>query len=210
MKELSRGAEATIFLDNGNAVKERAEKRYRHAKIDSHLRKTRTAAEARLLNRARRAGLNTPKIFAVEKYKIEMEYVKGEKLKDLLDKKGAAEAGKLLKKLGAEIAVMHNSGIIHGDLTTSNIIKADDSFYLIDFGLGEVSSSIEKKSTDLKLLKQVIKSTHSKHEKEFAHFLEGYSGKAEGAKEILARLGEIETRGRYAKRKKEEGTETES
>jgi len=210
MRELSRGAEATIYLDNGKAIKERAEKRYRHAKIDAHLRKTRTAAEARLLNRARRAGLNTPKIFAVEKYRIEMEHVKGEKLKDILDEKGSAEIGKLMKKLGAEIAVMHNSGIIHGDLTTSNVIKADNSLYFIDFGLGEVSNSTEKKSTDLKLLKNVIKSTHSKHEKEFAHFIEGYSGRSDNPKEILGRLGDIETRGRYAKRKKEEKAETES
>lgn len=210
MSELAKGAEATIFLENGNAIKERAEKRYRHAKIDAHLRKTRTAAEARLLNRARRAGLNTPKIYAVEKYRIEMEYIKGEKLKDLLDRKGSEEAGELLGKLGNEMAVMHNNGIIHGDLTTSNIIRMDDALYFIDFGLGEVSNSIEKKSTDLKLLKHVIKSTHSKREKEFVHFLDGYAKKADGAKEIIARLGDIETRGRYAKRKKEQETGTGS
>ena len=201
MRELSKGAEATLFLEKNRILKKRIAKRYRHAKIDSHLRKIRTSAEARLLNRARRAGANTPRIYSVGKYDIEMERIKGERFKELMQEKERKEITRLLERLGREIALLHNNDLIHGDLTTSNILLEDDRIYFIDFGLGEVSKSIEKRSTDLKLLKNIIKSTHSKYENEFKYLLKGYRKKADNADEVLARLENIEQRGRYVKRK---------
>ncbi len=201
MRQVSKGAEATLFLEKNKIFKERLEKRYRHARIDSHLRKTRTSAEARLLNRARRAGLNTPQVLSVQKYTIEMSYVKGKSLKELMKGMEQKEIRKVLKELGGEIGIMHNHDIIHGDLTTSNIIIAEGKIYFIDFGLGEVSKSVEKKSTDLKLMKSIVNSTHSEHEKEFKYLLKGYERTSENAKQILDRLEGIEDRGRYVKRR---------
>lgn len=53
-----------------------------------------------------------------------------------------------------------NSGVIHGDLTTSNMIYKDDQIYLIDFGLSYVKTSIEDRAVDLYVLERAFISTH--------------------------------------------------
>jgi TP53 regulating kinase-like protein len=51
-------------------------------------------------------------------------------------------------------------GVIHGDLTTSNMIYKDGQIYLIDFGLSYVKNSIEDRAVDLYVLERAFISTH--------------------------------------------------
>ncbi|MFH1786138.1 MAG: KEOPS complex kinase/ATPase Bud32 [archaeon] len=195
MKKVAQGAEAILWRDGKKLVKDRIKKGYRHEAIDARLRKLRTASEARLLRRARAAGVLTPQILAETQYAIKMEFIDGKRLKDVLDAMPAARRSALLKKLGRDIAKLHSAHIIHGDLTTSNILYSAGKLYFIDFGLGEVSPSIEKMATDLHLLKEVFRSTHYRHFESFKNVVSGY--KWEKSKDVLTRMEEVESRGRY-------------
>ncbi len=58
---------------------------------------------------------------------------------------------------------MHEAGVVHGDLTTSNImIKNDEnhSIVFIDFGLASTQPNIEDKAVDLYVLERAFISTH--------------------------------------------------
>ena len=150
MKVIYRGAESIIYLDDFEGqkvlVKERIKKKYRLEKIDEMLRKTRTAKEAKLLNEARRIGIQTPQIFSVDKKnnKIIMERIEGKRIKDFLNDCGIGEIKKIMSEIGRSVGKLHSHGIVHGDLTTSNMIWRDRKVYLIDFGLGESSKRIEE------------------------------------------------------------------
>ena len=191
---LKRGAEAILFLEDGKIIKERVEKKYRHGHIDKSLRKSRTASEAKLLVDARRAGVNTPVIYDVGENKIVMQFLDGKKLKDLFDEMDGEKRKKICFEIGRNVSLLHKYDIIHGDLTTSNMILLNDRLYFVDFGLGEISRSIEKKATDLHLLRQVFENTHSG--KGFGQVLEGYKS-YERAEEVIERLEQIKKRGRY-------------
>ena len=107
----------------------------------------------------------------------------------------------LVKEIGEKIAVLHNNHIIHGDLTTSNMIF-NEEVYFIDFGLSFFSHKIEDKAVDLHLLKQALESKHYKiWEKAFKTALETYKKNAENSDEILKRLEKVEKRGRYKQKK---------
>ncbi len=194
MKELSRGAEAIIYLDN-DIVKDRIKKNYRIKEIDEKLRKFRTKREAKILEKLAAINFPAPKLIKTdEKQKIIMEHIKGEKLRDVLEKNDYI---KLSKEIGKKIAILHNNHIIHGDLTTSNMILADEIFF-IDFGLSFFSHKIEDKAVDLHLLKQALESKHFRvWEKCFKAALENYEKNADNAQEILDRLEKVEGRGRY-------------
>ena len=92
---------------------------------------------------------------------------------------------------------MHNASIIHGDLTTSNII-VHDKVYFIDFGLGFVSTKIEDKAVDLHIIKKALESKHYLHAEECFHYLlEGYTKENKDVEMILRRLEKVEKRGHY-------------
>jgi len=98
---------------------------------------------------------------------------------------------------------LHKGGIVHGDLTTSNMILKEGKVYFIDFGLSEESEEIEKQGIDIHLLRQALESTHFDISNElFEIILEGYSMILGDKKkeEILQRIEQIEKRGRYRKR----------
>ena len=206
-RELKMGAEARLTL-NGNVVtKERIKKSYRLEQIDSSLRKARTSQEASLLQKAARAGVNVPRVLKVDKetFSIEMEFISGELIDKIIDEKLSAE-------LGREIALMHDNSIIHGDLTTSNIIVKSDKrqansdkphVYFIDFGLGEISDSAEKKAVDLRVLKEAIRANHpQKADSLNSIILKSYKTHSKKAEEVLKRLEDVESRGRYKVREK--------
>ena len=71
-----------------------------------------------------------------------MERIDGTILKDALSSVALKEAGRMVGHL-------HNAGIVHGDLTTSNMIIKNDRCYLIDFGLGYNSTEIEARGVDI-------------------------------------------------------------
>jgi len=196
-KIIKIGAEARLKVQGNRLLKERIRKGYRLSEIDLPLRKTRTTREANLMARARESGMHIPKIYKVDKEKmeIEMDLIDGELIDRVLDEKLAA-------KLGKEVAKMHNAEIIHGDLTTSNIIVKDNDLYFIDFGLGEVSNSVEKKGVDLKILAEAIRATHAdEFESYFGIILKEYETNSNNPKEILGRFEKIMERGRYRKKK---------
>jgi len=206
-KIIARGAEAILYrekLDGQEAlVKERIRKSYRLPQIDSELRSQRTRREARLLSEARRCGVATPKVFFVDEKscKIIMEFIKGKMLKELFNEASEKDAADMAKKTGEQIALLHSGGIVHGDLTTSNLILSEGRIYFIDFGLGEVSQRIEDFATDLSVLKEAIKSTHFRRLDILWKSVEkGYKSSNPNAEAVFRRMEAIEKRGRYSKR----------
>lgn len=216
-KIIQRGAEAVLFLDEWEGqrvlVKERIKKSYRIGQIDEKLRKERTTHEVKLLADARAAGVHTPQILHVDNasYKIIMEFVDGERVKELLGRTETNEeeiekVEKVCEQIGSAIGKMHKANIVHGDLTTSNMImqKTTGRIYFIDFGLGGYSKRIEDKGVDLKLLYDAIKAAHYKILKLcWRSILIGYRKEYKNAEEVIKKIAEIEGRARYAKRAKE-------
>ncbi|AFN03267.1 Kae1-associated kinase Bud32 [Pyrococcus furiosus DSM 3638] len=215
MKLIKQGAEAKIYLADFSElyydlpikviVKERVSKRYRIPEIDIKLRKERTIREARILHRAKKAGVNVPYVFEVDTKNmiIVMEFIEGERLKELLEKLPIEERLEICKEIGRVIGKLHEAGIVHGDLTTSNMIMRDGKIYLIDFGLAEFDDTLEAQGVDLHLLRRAMESTHySWVEEGFKAVLRGYEevrGK-EKRREIEEKIKEIELRGRYRER----------
>lgn len=128
MKEqiIAQAAEAIIIKNGNNIVKRRIKKGYRIPEIDEKLRKLRTRQEAKLLEKASEL-ISVPKLIKVdEKTKeIEMQFIEGKKLSEFLD--NLKNKFQVMEKAGQETAKLHNSDIIHGDLTTSNMILAENS-----------------------------------------------------------------------------------
>lgn len=206
-KVIARGAEAVLYrkkLDGQQAlVKERIKKSYRLPEIDSELRLQRTRREARLLSEARRRGVLTPKVFSVDEKgcRIIMEFIKGKRLKELFNEVSEKEAAGIAENVGAQIGVMHSGGIVHGDLTTSNMILSEGKIYFVDFGLGEFSQRIEDFATDMSVLKEAIKSTHFKRLALLWNgVVKGYKSTNPNSESVLKRIEDIEKRGRYSKR----------
>ncbi|MEM5778441.1 MAG: KEOPS complex kinase/ATPase Bud32 [Candidatus Aenigmatarchaeota archaeon] len=203
MKIIKRGAEAILYLQNKNVVKERIKKSYRLPEIDIKLRKLRTRKEAKLLNEARRVGVQTPKIIFVDEnsFKISMEFVKGKRLKEFLNETNNKKRQRIAEEIGKSVGLLHKNGIIHGDLTTSNMILKNNKIFFIDFGLGDFSKRIENQATDLSVLKEAFKSTHFKYLNDlWKNFIRGYKQTNDNFIKVLNALNDIEKRGRYVKR----------
>ncbi len=207
MKVLYRGAESLIYLGEFEGetviVKERLKKSYRIEQIDSKLRKYRTRMEVKLLTEARKVGVFTPRIIFVdeEKGKIYMEYIEGKRVKELLESAEKSIIKKVCFQIGSSVGKLHSAGIVHGDLTTSNMILKDGNLYFIDFGLGEFSSRIEDQGIDLNLLQEAIRATHFKLLKFcWSNIVKGYKREYRFADKVLERVVEIEKRGRYMAR----------
>jgi len=196
-KLLQQGAEAKIILSGNLVTKDRIKKSYRIKEIDEKIRKQRTKAEKKLLEKASKI-INAPDPFPLKEFnKIEMPFIDGKKLSENLDDFLLEEQKEICKQIGEEIAKLHNSDIIHGDLTTSNMIMKDEKIYFVDFGLGYISKKIEDKAVDLHLLKQALEAKHFNHwEILFEQILQGYESYNESSK-VLERLKAVEKRGRY-------------
>jgi len=206
---IAKGAEADLLLDpdwNGVKVliKRRGEKRYRHPELDREIRRQRTIHEASIIHRAKAAGVSTPVIYQVapEDATIVMEFVEGERVRDIIDDLSKEERSRLFTVIGVMAGRLHGAGIIHGDMTTSNIINTAEGPVFVDFGLGEVSSETEKRGVDLNLMHRMLTSTHFRHTEElFVAFEKGYrESLGEEAEEALERMEEISRRGRYVER----------
>ncbi len=119
---IQQGAEAIISLEDNKIIKNRIKKSYRLPEIDEKLRKQRTKSEAKIIDKLK-SIINVPKIISVDKNQIIMEYINGKKLSDNLD--NLKNKFEIAEKIGQEIAKLHDSDIIHGDLTTSNMILVE-------------------------------------------------------------------------------------
>lgn len=203
-KIIYQGAEAKICISKymGFVVvkKRRLKKGYRIKQIDENLISTRTKEEAKLMIEARAAGVSVPIIYDVDLQNgvITMEYLKGKRIKDILNNLDEKERARICKKIGESIARFHNNDIIHGDITTSNMIILDDKIHFFDFGLGEINSELEAKGVDLHVLMEAIESTHSKYSNCFSYVLEGYKKELkQDANQVIKKIQDIVKRGRY-------------
>ena len=192
-KLIAQGAEAKIIQEEDNIIKDRVSKSYRHPKLDKRIIKTRTKSEAKLLEKASVLGIS-PKPIEVTNNKITIPFIEGKKLSEYLEQLNYKE---ICREIGKNIAKLHDSNIIHGDLTTSNmILTQDNNLFFIDFGLGFISNRIEDKAVDLHLIKQALEAKHFTIHKECEKIiLENY--KPREREKIFEQLKKVEARGRY-------------
>lgn len=216
-KIIYQGAEAIIKINEKEKIilKERTSKSYRLKEIDEKIRKKRTKSEIKLLEKASKI-INSPKPIisksiplnktnnSIEgKFLIKMPFIEGKKLSENLNFFKIEKQIEIAKEIGRNIGKLHNQNIIHGDLTTSNMILQNESFEkmdicFIDFGLGFVSEKIEDKAVDIHLLKQALDSTHHKNSDElFEKVKEGYSEENKESEKVFERIRAVEKRGRY-------------
>ena len=202
MQIIQRGAEAVLYLDKFEGetalVKERIKKGYRLSEIDSKIRKQRTVRESSLLSAARRSGIPAPRVLDAKEDKIIMEFLGGKRLKDVLNSMPDEEREETCRRIGETIAGLHAAGIIHGDLTTSNMILKDGKPFIIDFGLGKTSKKAEERATDLYLLFEALKAAHYRYLKvAWENILNAYKHNYSNSSEVLKQFGKIEKRRRY-------------
>ena len=153
-------------------MKVRPPKPYRHPSLDKSLTRHRLVVEARLLQRLKRAGVPSPALYFLNENEgtIIMEWIEGPSIRTWLDDHtGEIEHVKqVMGLIGKSVGELHASGVVHGDLTTSNLILREDGgvldVVLIDFGLGSVSNSEEDMAVDLYVLERAFASTHPRSE----------------------------------------------
>jgi TP53 regulating kinase-like protein len=189
-EEIGRGAEAVITRDGDRVTKWRKPKGYRLPALDEQIRRERTIREARITSEARRCGVPTPIVLDVSAFELIMEHIQGMKLKEVIDPGLSQRVGELVGRL-------HSCGIIHGDLTTSNMVLKEDKIYFIDFGLAFHDQNIEAQGVDVHVFFQTLKSTQDQPEMLIESFKEGYIRTYPRAEEVLDRVKDIEARGRY-------------
>ena len=199
---LKRGAEAELRRTewHGRAAVEKARlpKAYRHETLDDELRRSRIRMEVRLMADARRLGVSIPVLYDVDfaGHRIIMEFVDGPTAKEVLQKR-LVDPRQLARAIGRLAGTLHANGIVHGDLTTSNLLWRDGRLYAIDFSMGEKTHSIESQGVDLRLLKEAWTRAHFDLLALFDDVLAAYRAAYPRADEAIAKLAEIEDRGRY-------------
>lgn len=198
MRLLFKGAESNIYLTkwyNKKAIsKIRIPKIYRQRMLDDDLRKRRTISESRMITLAKEFGLKTPYIYFVDPLRAEivMEFISGIRASNVLTSSICFDIAKF-------VSTLHLFNIIHGDVTPSNFI-VNRKITMIDMGLSFYSTRKEDKAMDIRLFKEILKSTyHSSYSEFFETFLDGYrSINSKELEKILKRVDEIDTRKRYA------------
>jgi len=204
MELIKRGAEAEIYkarwMGREVIIKRRVRKGYRIKELDEEIRKRRTKEEAILMVDARKAGVSVPIIYDVDTVEMEiiMEYIDGKRIKDIIDNESPSRQREICEMIGESVAKMHSNGIIHGDLTTSNMILAD-KLYFIDFGLGMKSFEMEAMGVDMHLLMEAFNAAHV-NKRFFEWVFTAYEDNFDRAKEVKKKIEEIIKRGRYTRR----------
>lgn len=167
---VAQGAEGRIFrgefLGRPAILKQRFSKKYRHKELDDKLTRGRLLSEVRALGRCRKIGLRVPAVFFLDDARglfIE-EAVAGCTVRDFLFREDDEAARlDLARRLGAMIAQLHNAGMTHGDLTTSNFLVRDEdgALVMIDLGLATLANADEEDcAVDLYVLERAFVSTH--------------------------------------------------
>ncbi|KAF1981610.1 kinase-like protein [Aulographum hederae CBS 113979] len=233
---LTQGAEAHVYLtsypttSSPAILKYRPPKLYRHPLLDRRLTRARLLAEARTLVKCRREGVDVPGVLGAdwEAGWICMEVVEGGSVKAALegwwqDVKGRKEEGSgredevlsdLMGRIGRAVGKLHSVGVVHGDLTTSNLMlrpakkwnldaagkeerpNLEGDIVIIDFGLAMQSVQEEDKAVDLYVLERAFGSTHPWAEDMFKKVLRVYSESYKGARIVMKRLEDVRMRGR--------------
>ncbi|KAI1634854.1 putative MNORI-2 protein [Biscogniauxia mediterranea] len=221
------------------ALKYRPPKAWRHAALDARLTRQRILAEARVLCKCRREGVRVPAVYGVDEAAgwLAMEWVPGPaaraRINELLgdsssnnspdQEPGMKETGEeetekvesdpelvdLLRRIARAVGGLHRVGVVHGDLTTSNMMvrrgeeekeeeeEEEEEIVIIDFGLASQSASDEDRAVDLYVLERAFASTHPRAEALFARVLEAeYARAFRQAPLVLKKLEEVRLRGR--------------
>jgi Kae1-associated kinase Bud32 len=189
-----KGAEADLYCGEGRLVKERVGKAYRIPELDIRLRRQRTRREARNLGWAAECGVKVPKVAAFDEKActIEMELVEGELAKDAFER--GENVAALSQEIGRVLRRLHDGGLVHNDLTTSNLIVSAGGVCVIDFGLSYRTTRLEDKAMDLVVFKKSILATHTGKAGEI---WEGLIAGYKPDKETSKRVETIEKRVRY-------------
>ena len=196
MDQIAQGAEAVLWLDKQRILKERVTKGYRYPELDQKIRKFRTRREAKILQRLEEIDFPAPRLqeFSDQRMSLTLDFISGPKLKDVLKQSNAKI---LARAMGENIAKLHNHNIIHGDLTTSNMILDKEKINFIDFGLSQFSEKIEDKAVDLFLLDRALASAHGEiYPEVFETALEMYKKYNQDAGKVLEQLQKVKARGR--------------
>ncbi|KAI8957870.1 kinase-like protein [Daldinia sp. FL1419] len=227
------------------ALKYRPPKTWRHPTLDARLTRHRILAEARVLARCRRAGVPVPAVYAVDESAgwLAMEWIGGPPARAAIngwlrrrkevenargnegdavpvtgEKEEDREMVALMRRIGSAVGRMHGVGVVHGDLTTSNMMLRpwekgreptnghaggagdgllDGDIVIIDFGLASQSTSDEDRAVDLYVLERAFASTHSRAEGLFTAVLESsYKETFKQAPVVLKKLEDVRMRGR--------------
>jgi Kae1-associated kinase Bud32 len=204
---MHRGAEAELYLTEVGpwkaVLKKRIEKKYRQKNLDAWIRKERTTKEATLLGEARKAGVRTPTLLKLdpEEFSLTMTLIPGKLARDSLDTMKPRTREDLFKDIGHQVGKLHSAGIVHGDLTTSNLVISEENIaYMIDFGLSTSSIEPEDRAVDIHLLKRSIATSHDFDPKEcFKALSKGYTAMIgdRDAASVFKKASEIARRGRY-------------
>ncbi|KND88913.1 EKC/KEOPS complex subunit BUD32 [Tolypocladium ophioglossoides CBS 100239] len=228
---ITQGAEGRLYKttylqpDLPCALKYRPPKPWRHPILDQRLTKHRILSEARILAKCRRDGVRVPNVYGIDEGAgwLMLEWIQGtpvrakinECLGDRTEGIESDEALKgLMRRIGAAVGLMHKIGIVHGDLTTSNMMldptrRSADSednqpeghvlhgeIVIIDLGLASGSIQDEDRAVDLYVLERAFGSTHPRAECVFSEVLEAYRGAFKHAPIVLKRLEDVRMRGR--------------
>ena len=127
-------------------------------------------------------------------HKIDGKTVKEAFLHDALSKE---RKHAVAKELGRMIAVLHDGDLIHGDLTTSNMMLAEGDVHLIDFGLSQLSSLSEDKAVDLYVLERSFQSAHPMDGEELLDsLLSSYKRSSRQWCATMNKLADVRMRGR--------------
>ncbi len=203
-----RGAEADLVRGRWQGLdavfKQRKPLPYRHPALDEAIRRQRTLREAEMIHSARKAGVLAPHLYLVDSKAstLIMEYIRGPRLKDVISRVSRREAARLFDALGRNAARLHSAGIMHGDLTTANIIVRGPDLVFVDFGLSIHSSRLEDHAVDLRLIKETLVGAHPDVSSlALTALVAGYTTEAGPArcKAVMRQLRSIERRGRYAR-----------
>lgn len=203
MKLMKKGAEADIYQmmwQNSKAIlKIRKPKNYRNSILDSKICKQRTIKESQMLSQVKSFGIPTPLVYFVnlKNNSIIMQEIPGKPVHDLSESKII----ELSKQIGKLVGMLHQNGVMHGDLTTSNFILFQNTVYVIDFGLSQNTIKSEDHAVDLRLIKEILNSAHAKiMQSAWKNFLLGYKSIVSNASftKITKLVLDIESRGRYA------------
>ena len=215
LKLIGRGAEADLYLGWFAGMKAifkwRKPKAYRHPALDRRIRASRTLREARIMAEARLAGVDVPAVLMVDPDEalLVIEYVEGRLLRDEIGAEPPEESMRKMRVFGRMVAKLHGTGIVHGDLTTSNVIDTGSRLVLIDFGLAYKTGRLEDRGVDVHVLLRALESTHpTLAERLYLEFLEGYAEEA-GASEagrVSDKVREIRLRGRYIEERRMRGS----
>lgn len=238
---ITQGAEGLLYRTTylhphlPAALKHRPAKPYRHPLLDARLTRARILAEARILARCRRDGVPVPAVYCVDEAAgwLLLEWIDGApvraRVNAWLGTRPAAEVEDparnaplvaLLRRVGAAVGRLHAAGVVHGDLTTSNMMLRaagpgveteanghgdgdgdgqgvlEGEIVIIDFGLASQGSHEEDRAVDLYVLERAFLSTHPRTEKLFGEVLEGYAKTFKGSKPVLRKLEDVRMRGR--------------